>query len=110
VAPDWAFDLGSNVTDWKPIDERRHIGLVLRGDRHPPSDEWFQWFGELAEGLALIPIVVVQVSRDSESGASFARRLNATIQPWLDTRHDHQEQAVRAIYADCAVVVGDRHR
>lgn len=108
LMPDWGFGLGSSHHDLSIGPPRRKMGIVLRGDRTPPDDAWLNWLANTCKGLGIEPHIVVQVERDSELGHALATSLSAQITPWLGEGHAQQEAAVREVYRQCEIVVGDR--
>ncbi|NLU61685.1 hypothetical protein HCA61_05330 [Rhodococcus sp. HNM0563] len=108
VVPDWAFELGSSVHDWQPIEFRSTLAVVLRGDRPYPSSDWINWLRDFATRLALTVVVVVQVSRDLETADRLANDLSGTVVEFTADDHKTQEKCLRKVYADSAVAVGDR--
>ncbi|WP_305092744.1 hypothetical protein [Prescottella sp. R16] len=108
VEPDWAFALGRAAQEWLPHEDRTYLAVVVRGDRARPNPEWIEWVRATAATLDLEPIVVVQVRRDSETAQWLATELGGVVSTWDDTDHATREHEVRRIYAQSAVVVGDR--
>lgn len=108
TAPDWAFMLGTEVSAWRPATDRRKLAVILRGDRPRPSDTWIAWVRTLAEVHGLQPTVVVQVRRDNELGAELAKALSGDLLAWTHEDHAAQEAAVRQLYRESAVAIGDR--
>ena len=109
VAPDWAFGEGPDVPAWTPLGQRTHVGVVLRGDRETPSDEWIRWVRALADAAGLRLLVAVQVRRDTKRAAELAERLGADVVEWHPgVGHAAQEARVRQAYAMCSAVIGDR--
>lgn len=108
LMPDWAFGLGTPVSDWAPLAERPLITLVLRGDRGEPSAEWVTWFTKLAEQLSLKPTVVVQVGRDYRLAQSLSTAVASDYHAWFVDDHAEHEATVREIYGRSAVIVSDR--
>lgn len=108
VTPDWAFGLGDleNLDQGEPRDV---LGVVLRGDRPAPSEEWWDWIDAQADSLGLRPTMIVQVSTDTKLAASVAARRGYDVFDWPRGRnHSDHESEVRALYRRCALVVGDR--
>ncbi|MGO4202783.1 polysaccharide pyruvyl transferase family protein [Rhodococcus sp. TAF43] len=108
VAPDWAFALGTATCEWKAPDARSRLAVVIRGDRERPSSEWISWIKETASLHGLTPVVVVQVHRDAAMAEWLAGEIGGSVSGWEDGDHSAREAEVRGIYADCALVVGDR--
>lgn len=108
TSPDWAFALGEPTSDWLDHGSRSQMAVVLRGDRPAPSPEWIDWVKKLSETLRLRPTLVVQVKRDDSRAAELAEKLGAGLLAWNHEDHALQEDAVRDLYAQSAVVVGDR--
>lgn len=108
VAPDWAFALGTATTEWKPRDDRSLLAVVIRGDRERPSVEWISWIRETADLHGLAPIVVVQVRRDAAMADWLAEEIGGSVSSWESGDHRSREAEVRRIYAESALVVGDR--
>lgn len=106
--PDWAFALGTSVAGWKPTEQRRLLGLVMRGDRPYPDATWLEWVRRTAASLMLEIVVVVQVQRDKTMGAQLAADLDGSVRHFDFDAHSILEAQVRRVYADCAVVIGDR--
>jgi hypothetical protein len=108
TAPDWAFALGTPAANWALPAERDKLAIVLRGDRPIPSPEWLEWVRGLAVQHQLRPTVVVQVKRDNERALELANLLSADVVTWDHDDHEAQEAAARDVYAQTAVVIGDR--
>ncbi|WP_127916123.1 polysaccharide pyruvyl transferase family protein [Prescottella agglutinans] len=108
VAPDWAFALGTATGEWKPRGDRSLLAIVIRGDRERPSSEWISWIKETADLHGLAPVVVVQVRRDAAMAAWLAGELGGSVSSWESCDHRVRETEVRRIYAESALVVGDR--
>jgi len=108
VGADWAFAEGSDVGAWN-YSERGLAAFVMRGDRQEPSQEWLDWARDLLSALGLSPVVVVQVESDAKRAHSLAAALGGRVLEWPEgVSHDEQEAAVRAVYRECRIVVGDR--
>ncbi|WP_430334170.1 hypothetical protein [Rhodococcus sp. ACT016] len=108
VAPDWAFALGTATSEWKPRGDRSLLAVVIRGDRERPSAEWISWIKATADLHGLAPIVVVQVRRDAAMADWLAGEIGGSVSAWVDGDHWARETEVRRIYAESALVVGDR--
>lgn len=108
TAPDWAFALGDPTSDWLDHGSRTHMAVVLRGDRQEPTAEWIAWVKQLSDTLKLRPTLVVQVKRDCSRAAELADKLGAGLLAWDHEDHATQENAVRDLYGQSALVVGDR--
>lgn len=112
LTPDWAFTLGTHPDQWVRTGSRDRFGIVLRGDRARPSDEWFAWLGEALDALHMKPIVIVQVRRDGPRAMEVASALRpwaeAEVLEWGAQDHAGQEELVRRAYASCGIVIGDR--
>lgn len=108
VHPDWAFDLGSSVDQFRPSAERGTLALSLRGDREAPDEEWYETVRLSASRSNLEPIVVVQVDLDQALGERMANRLNCRLVPWNGAHHEEHERVVRDVYASSAAVMSDR--
>lgn len=108
LMPDWAFALGTEVSDWAAPSERPLITAVLRGDRGKPSDEWLAWFEKLSAELGLIPAVVVQVQRDYARAQELSSIFATDYLAWFVDDHAEHEATVREVYGRSSVVVSDR--
>ncbi|WP_368736932.1 polysaccharide pyruvyl transferase family protein [Arthrobacter sp. Marseille-P9274] len=108
VSPDWAFALGTEAGKWNELQTRTRLGVVLRGDRPEPSQEWKYWIRQLADDLHLRLTFVVQVRRDAQRAESLAAELGGDLLEWHMSDHASQEAAVRQLYSSCALVIGDR--
>lgn len=108
TSPDWAFALGDPTSKWQDHGSRSQMAVVLRGDRQAPTTEWINWIKNLAETLQLEPTLVVQVKRDDSRATELADKLGAGLLAWDHEDHAEQEAAVRGLYAQSAIVVGDR--
>ncbi|UGQ59055.1 polysaccharide pyruvyl transferase family protein [Rhodococcus pyridinivorans] len=106
--PDWAFDLGAPISEWTPSRQRRHLGVVMRGDRPYPDAEWLEWVRRTAACLALDIVVVVQVQRDTTMATRLAADLGGSVAQFDFGAHSSVEAEVRRVYADCSIVIGDR--
>ncbi|MDF2991510.1 MAG: hypothetical protein K0S37_2024 [Microbacterium sp.] len=109
VGPDWAFALGTDVSEWSSPNTRGTLAVVLRGDRRPPTDEWWTWVDDTAERLGLDIAMVVQVRRDGPLASEIATARGYRVVEWsADATHAEQEELVRRTYRDSRVVLGDR--
>jgi hypothetical protein len=114
VTPDWAFALGSPDELLRDADRPRpYLAIAFRQGlshmaRDKPSDEWVASVRRLADRLDLEPIVVAQIERDGPLAAELAERLGCEALPWLDDNHARQEERLRAVYRDSALVLSDR--
>lgn len=73
-----------------------------------PPPGWFTWLGQLCTTLGLRVVVVVQVEQDRERAELAARTLGAEVAPWEGTSHVAQERALRNVYGQSRLVIGDR--
>ncbi|CBH50037.1 hypothetical protein GS463_04120 [Rhodococcus hoagii] len=108
VAPDWAFALGTATSEWISRDARSLLAVVIRGDRNRPSAEWTSWIRRAADLHGLDPVVVVQVRRDAALAGWLAGEIGGSVSTWNECDHSTREAEVRDIYANSALVVGDR--
>ncbi|QHC67099.1 hypothetical protein GSU68_11345 [Rathayibacter sp. VKM Ac-2759] len=109
VAPDWAFALGSAEDHLRPLEVRRSIAVVLRGDRPSPGPTWIAAVRALAGKLECGIVVVNQMREDEARCAELAEVLDGEILTWEPgVAHAAQEERVRAVYGDCVAVVSDR--
>jgi len=105
VQPDWAFYLG----DGGPGGDRHYVAVALRSDRPAPSDGWIDSLKLFAASQGYAIRVVVQVRRDGQAASLLARRLEADVLSWPDSRsHAEHEALLRSFYQSCAVIVSDR--
>ncbi|GAB2636607.1 polysaccharide pyruvyl transferase family protein [Prescottella soli] len=107
VAPDWAFDEGSELSESADL-PRRWLAMSLRSDSPEPSDEWFAAMEQISEAKGLEPIVVVQVRRDSLRARAISERLQCSVVDWTGESHHAQEQRLRNVYRESEAVVSDR--
>lgn len=114
VTPDWAFALGSPDDVLLDADRpRRHLAISYRqglshAARERPGAAWVASVRRIADELGLEPIVVAQIERDGPLAADLADELACDALPWLDDDHARQEQRLRAVYRDSALVLSDR--
>lgn len=114
VTPDWAFALGS--TDALLFDAQRprpRLAIAYRqglshAAREKPSDAWVDAVRRIAVSLSLQPVVVAQIERDGPLATELAERLGCEAVVWLDDNHARQEERLRAVYRDSALVLSDR--
>jgi hypothetical protein len=107
VGADWGFATGAAPETWRVA--RPRLAIVMRGDRPEPSHEWLEWLRNTAVAAGLKPVVVVQVTTDSERARVLASTLQADLIDWpVDLDHSEQEKRVRAVYRESKMVVGDR--
>jgi hypothetical protein len=104
LMPDWAFALPASGHGG----QRRFLGISLRGERAFPDETWFEAVEEFCEGARLEPVAISQVRIDNDHAEAAAKRLGCRAVVWEGQTHLEQEQAVRNIYATCALVVSDR--
>ena len=76
--------------------------------RDKPDDEWVAKVRRLADRLGLEPSVVAQIERDGPLAVELAERLGCRALPWLDDNHARQEERLREVYRDSALVLSDR--
>lgn len=114
VTPDWAFALGS--PDELLLDAGRprpYLAIAFRqglshAARDKPTDAWVETVQRLAGELGLEPIVVAQIERDGPLASELADRLGCDALLWLDDNHARQEERLRSVYRDSAIVLSDR--
>ena len=114
VTPDWAFALGS--PDELLFDAERprpRLAIAFRqglshAARDKPSDEWVDTVRWIAGELGLEPVVVAQIERDGPLAIELADRLGCEAVVWPDDNHARQEERLRAVYRDSALVLSDR--
>lgn len=114
VAPDWAFALGSpgevlhDAGRPRPLLAIAFRQSLSHAARDKPDDEWAAAVRRLGDQLGLQPVVAAQIARDNSLAEELAERLGCAAVPWLDDNHARQEQRLRAIYRDSAVIMTDR--
>ncbi|MGC5172945.1 polysaccharide pyruvyl transferase family protein [Micromonospora sp. DT81.3] len=114
VSPDWAFALGSSAEVLRDADAPRpRMAIAVRQSldhaaRDRLDDEWVRKVRTLADRLALEPIVVAQIERDGPVTLDLAQRLGCEALTWLDDDHARQEERLRGIYRESALVLTDR--
>ena len=114
VTPDWAFALGSaddllgDVERPRPLLAIAFRQSLSHMSRDKPDDEWVAKVRRLAERLGLEPVVVAQIERDGPLAVELAERLGCGALPWLDDNHARQEERLREVYRDSALVLSDR--
>ncbi|MEU1971728.1 polysaccharide pyruvyl transferase family protein [Microbacterium sp. NPDC019599] len=114
VTPDWAFALGSPDELLLDADRPRpRLAIAYRqglshAPREKPTAEWVQTISWVAEQLGLEPIVVAQIERDGPLAKELADQLGCEALTWLDDNHARQEERLRAVYRESAVILSDR--
>lgn len=113
VTPDWAFTLGSPVEALRPATPRPRLAVSVRqglshAPRLKPNDLWVSRVRRIAEEHGLEPIVVAQIGRDGPLAQELADRLGCDALTWLDDDHARQEERLRAVYRESAMVLTDR--
>ncbi|HWI31653.1 MAG TPA: polysaccharide pyruvyl transferase family protein [Microbacterium sp.] len=114
VTPDWAFALGSPDELLADAERPRPLlAIAVRqglshAAREKPSTEWIDAVAWLAEQLGLRPVVLAQIERDGPLARELAARLGCDAVVWLDDNHARQEERLRAVYRDSAIVLSDR--
>lgn len=106
VMPDLGFgQIGRADGDKR---ERTRLTVTMRGDRDAPSSTWREAVRATADDLGLALTVVTQVERDEPLGAELAAEWDADYIAWTGRDHAEQEDAVRRVFDESALVVSDR--
>lgn len=114
ITPDWAFALGSPAETLLDADAPRpRLAIAVRQSLHHaardrPDDAWVEKVRRLADRLGLEPIVVAQIERDGPVTIDLAERIGCEALTWLDDDHARQEERLRQIYRESAIVLTDR--
>lgn len=114
VTPDWAFALGADAETLRDAEAPRpFLAISVRqglshAARERPDDTWVKKVRDIADALALEPVVVAQIERDGELARDLAARLDCDAVAWLDDDHARQEDRLRATYRASALVLSDR--
>lgn len=107
-APDWAFDLGSQPSEWAVPEQRELLAVTLRFDRPWPDATWFAALRDLARRTGTRIVTVAQVARDAPRAVQLADALGGDYLVAPSTRHDDLDSHVRSVYARSLAVVSDR--
>ena len=114
VSPDWAFALGSSAEVLRDADSPRpRLAVAVRQSldhaaRDRLDDAWVHTVRSLADRLDLEPVVVAQIERDGPVTIDLAERIGCEALTWLDSDHARQEERLRGIYRESALVLTDR--
>lgn len=88
--------------------ERTRLTVTMRGDREAPSAAWREAVRATAEDLGLRLTLVTQVERDEDLSRALATEWGADYVAWNALEHGPQEDAVRRVFDESALVVSDR--
>lgn len=94
-----------------PHEARRTLLITMRGLRAFPSDAWFEGIGNFALKNDLRIMTMSQVDEDEERSRELAARFGSDLAShveWGENSDFEQEQAIRALYEQCALVISDR--
>ncbi len=114
VSPDWAFALGSPAgflrSDQHP---RPRFAIAVRqglshASREAPDAEWVTKVQRISAERGLEPVVVAQIERDGPLAEELAARFGCEAVVWEGPNHSRQEDRLRAVYRESAVVLSDR--
>jgi polysaccharide pyruvyl transferase WcaK-like protein len=114
VTPDWAFALGSPDDVLFDADRPRpKLAIAYRqglshAAREKPTAQWYDAVRRIAASFALEPVTVAQIRRDGPLAEEIAAELGCDAVVWPDDNHARQEERLRAVYRDSAVVLSDR--
>lgn len=108
LLPDLAFGVrGEGV--WNEGSTRRRLAVTLRFDRPFPPRQWLEGVRAFASDRGLEIVVGSQVRRDNARAVELAELLRGSADPWpTDRNHREQEEHLRKLYRECALVVSDR--
>lgn len=107
-APDWAYSLGTPITDWAPSTARPYLAVTLRFDRPWPGDEWVTAMRAFAIDSGTRIVTVAQVARDAPRAVRLAEVLGGEYLVPPSMSHDDLDAHVRAVYRQSLAVVSDR--
>ncbi|WP_022871989.1 hypothetical protein [Nesterenkonia alba] len=107
-APDWAFVLGTPISEWTPVHARPLLAVTLRFDRPWPDEDWFYGIRELAARTSTRIVTVAQVSRDAPHAVRLAKQLGAEYLEPPSLSHATLEKYVRDVYSRSLAVISDR--
>ncbi len=108
VAPDWAFSLGSDTSDWADNQARPFLAVTLRFDRRWPEPSWMEAVQRLAGDTSTHIVTVAQVARDAPRAVQLADALGGEYLVASSTAHADLDTHVRAVYGQSLAVVSDR--
>ncbi len=111
VMPDLAFAEGSSQAQLEALDARDDRPLLvvsLRADRPGQDAVWQQAVRDAASQLGLRIVAVSQVRMDAASADRLAGELGADVLPWLAADEAGQEERLRQVYRQAALVLSDR--
>lgn len=104
VMPDWGFAEGSAGHSGS----RELFVVSMRGDRPTPDAAWIKGMRLVAAARNLQIVVVTQVGRDSARTRELASALEARTVDWDGVDHAAQEERLRELYRQAAIVASDR--
>lgn len=108
VAPDWAFSLGADTSDWAGRDARPFLAVTLRFDRAWPESSWIEAVQRFAADTSTRIVTVAQVARDAPRAVQLAEALGGEYLVAPSTSHADLDSHVRAVYGQSLAVVSDR--
>jgi hypothetical protein len=109
LMPDWGFDdAGPTREEMAESEVRDLLAISLRGDRPYPDKVWLDGVRAFADEAGLMPVIVTQVRRDSETGRRLAADLGGDFADWGDESHREQELRLRRLYRRSRLVLSDR--
>ncbi|WP_139084227.1 hypothetical protein [Nesterenkonia sp. F] len=108
VAPDWAYSLGTETTDWTSPESRRLLAVSLRYDRPWPDEEWLQAVRDLAAATSTRIVTLAQVARDAPRSALLAESLGGEYLVPHSMSHADLDAHARDVYGRSLAVISDR--
>lgn len=108
VAPDWAFSLGGDTSDWAGKEARPFVAVTLRFDRRWPESSWMEAVQRFAADTSTRIVTVAQVARDAPRAVRLAEALGGEYLVAPSTAHADLDSHVRAVYGQSLAVVSDR--
>lgn len=108
VAPDWAFSLGTETTEWKPTGSRPLLAVTMRFDRPWPEDSWFGAVAGLAAETSAQIVTLAQVARDAPKAVRLAEALGGRYLVPPSMSHAVLDAYAREIFRQSIAVISDR--
>lgn len=107
-APDWAYALGTPVSEWAASADRPYVAVTLRFDRPWPGDAWIAAVRAFADTTGTRLVTLAQVGRDAPRAVRMAEALGGEYLVPPSMRHDDLDAHVRAVHRRSLAVISDR--